>query len=134
LWVTPPELRALTPEVREDILTHVDKELFERVQPRSSISLAPGRKLRVRAAISHIETPNRWLNWSTTLLVGPVTRGGGSLEVELSDAATGELLVAATCSERGSLLSFDAYTMMGHARVAITECMKRFEQAYAAAR
>lgn len=131
-----PELRALAPELKRDILAHIDKELAQRVAARGATSLAEGKTLRVRAAISEVETPNRAVNWATTLLVGTVTRGGASLEVELSDASTGELLVAATCSERGHPLwdQFDGYTLLGHARLAVTECMKRFEQAYVAAK
>lgn len=128
-----PELKALTPDLKREILSHVDAELKQRVKVETGARPAGGGTLRVRAAIGDIETPNRALNIATTLLLGPVTRGGASLEVELVDESSGEVVVAAMCMERGHPIwdQMDAYTLLGHARLAITECMTRFEKVYA---
>lgn len=123
----------LEPALREEILRHVDSEIASHIRQAP----VPGDSrpmLNLRAAITDVEMPNRMLNMATTLLLGPLTRGGAALEVELADANTGQVLLALTCAERGHVLwdSLDAYTLLGHARIAVTECIRRFEAAYQA--
>lgn len=127
------ELRTLNPELKSTIIQHVDMEIARLIKPKGAKTIVGGRKLRVRAAITGIEMPNTTLNMITTPLVGAVTRGGASLDVELKDESTGEIMVAATCSERAHPLwdQFDSYTVLGHARIAISECFTRFEKVYA---
>ena len=69
-------------QVRE-LLDHVNSEL-RHLQTKSEAPASSGR-IRVRVAITTIETPNRAVNTLTTLLVGPVTTGGASLEFEAVD-------------------------------------------------
>ena len=68
-------------QVRE-LLDHVNSEL-RHLQTKSEAPASSGR-IRVRVAITTIETPNRAVNTLTTLLVGPVTTGGGLLPVSLT--------------------------------------------------
>lgn len=79
--------------------------------------------LRVRAAITGYERANVPLNIATTLLVFlPVTAGGAASEAEVTDAGSGERLVAlATHSNAtpflGSPLNY--FAEHGHARAAL---------------
>jgi Protein of unknown function (DUF3313) len=124
-------LRELDPELQKEILTHADKEMASRLL----IGVRSGTKtLMVRAAVTDVDTPNRAVNVATTLLLGPVTSGGASMEVEVVDGQSGVVQVAAACTERASVLRqfTGAYSVLAHAKHAISECVQRFEQAYRA--
>ena len=122
-------LRELSPELRAEVLAHIDQEITTRTKPLAG---AAASALRVRAAVTDVDTPNRVVNVLSSVVIGPVTTGGASLEVEVSDAASGRILVAATCAERGSVLKqfVGSYQVLVHAKSAISECLHRFEQAY----
>jgi Protein of unknown function (DUF3313) len=122
-------LRELDPGLQKEILIHTDKEMASRLL----IGVRSGTKtLMVRAAVTDVDTPNRAVNVATTLLLGPVTSGGASMEVEVVDGQSGVVQVAAACTERGSVLRqfTGAYSVLAHAKHAISECIQRFEQAY----
>jgi Protein of unknown function (DUF3313) len=124
-------LRELDPVLQKEILTHTDKEMASRLL----IGVRSGTKtLMVRAAVTDVDTPNRAVNVATTLLLGPVTSGGASMEVEIVDGQSGVVQIAAACTERGSVLRqfTGAYSLLAHAKHAISECIQRFEQAYRA--
>lgn len=89
----------------------------------------------MRVAITTIETPNRAVNTLTTLLVGPVTTGGASLEFEAVDEQTDRRVAAASCFEHGNALADfkGSYTLLGHAKSAITTCLERINSAWRSA-
>jgi hypothetical protein len=122
-------LRELDPELQKEVLTQTDKEMNARLRA----GVGP-RALIVRAAVTDVDTPNRALNVATSLLIGPTTSGGASLELEVVDEQSSAVLVAATCTERGSVLRqfAGAYSVLAHAKHAISECLQRFEKAYRA--
>ena len=119
-------------QVRE-LLDHVNSEL-RHLQTKSEAPSSSGR-IRVRVAITAIETPNRAVNTLTTLLVGPVTTGGASLEFEAVDEQTGRRVAAASCFEHGNALADfkGSYTLLGHAKAAITTCLERINSAWRSA-
>ena len=122
-------LRELDPGQQKEILTHADKEMASRLL----IGVPSGTKrLMVRAAVTDVDKPNRVVNVATTLLLGPVTTGGASMEVEVVDGQSGVVQIAAICTERASVLRqfTGAYSALAHAKHAISECVQRFEQAY----
>ncbi|MGK9017638.1 DUF3313 domain-containing protein [Pseudomonas aeruginosa] len=86
----------------------------------------------MRVAVTELQTPNRAVNAMTTLLVGPVTTGGASLEFEAVDLSTGRRVAAASCFERGNVIKEFAgsYTLLGHAKAAITNCIERIDSAW----
>lgn len=116
-------------QVRE-LLNHVNREL-RNLQSKSEAPASSGR-LSLRVAITAIETPNIALNVLTTFLVGPVTTGGASLEFEAIDEQVGRRVAAASCYEHGNALSNfrGSYTMLGHAKYAITTCLERINNAW----
>ncbi|HID8241889.1 TPA: DUF3313 family protein [Pseudomonas aeruginosa] len=119
-------------QVRE-LLDHVNSEL-RHLQTKSEAPASSGR-IRVRVAITTIETPNRAVNTLTTLLVGPVTTGGASLEFEAVDEQTDRRVAAASCFEHGNALADfkGSYTLLGHAKSAITTCLERINSAWRSA-
>jgi Protein of unknown function (DUF3313) len=122
-------LQKLDPELQKELLAQSDKEMNARLRPGAG---GGTRALIVRAAVTDVDTPNRALNVATSLLLGPMTSGGASLEVEVVDEQSSAVLVAATCTERGSVLRqfTGAYSVLAHAKHAISECLQRFERAY----
>ena len=119
-------------QVRE-LLDHVNSEL-RHLQTKSEAPASSGR-IRVRVASTTIETPNRAVNTLTTLLVGPVTTGGASLEFEAVDEQTDRRVAAASCFEHGNALADfkGSYTLLGHAKSAITTCLERINSAWRSA-
>lgn len=115
---------------QREVLDHVTSEL----KRQEGKSPAPGGagQVRVRVAVTELQTPNRAVNAMTTLLVGPVTTGGASLEFEAVDLRTGRRVAAASCFERGNVIKEFAgsYTLLGHAKAAITNCIERIDSAW----
>lgn len=115
---------------QREVLDHVTSEL-----KRQKAKVPPPRgtgQVRVRVAVTELQTPNRAVNAMTTLLVGPVTTGGASLEFEAVDVSTGRRVAAASCFERGNVIKEFAgsYTLLGHAKAAITNCIERIDSAW----
>jgi len=116
---------------QREVLDYVDTELHRQV---SKIPAAPGAagRVRLRVAVTELQTPNRMVNAMTLLLVGPVTTGGASLEFEAVDDSTGRRIGAATCFDHGNVLTefFASYTVLGHAKAAIATCIERIDGAW----
>jgi Protein of unknown function (DUF3313) len=62
-------LSALSPTQRQELLTHLRSEIQARVD-RYPVG-AGSAPLRIRAAITDVDSPNRAVNWTTTLLLTP---------------------------------------------------------------
>lgn len=116
---------------QREVLEHVSRELQRKESKPPALPGASG-SVRVRVAVTELQTPNRAVNALTTLMVGPVTTGGASLEFEAIDGSTGRRIAAASCFERGSVLTefAGAYTLLGHAKAAITTCIERIDSAW----
>jgi hypothetical protein len=116
---------------QREVLDYVDTELHRQV---SKIPAAPGAagRVRLRVAVTDLQTPNRIINAMTLLLVGPVTTGGASLEFEAVDESTGRRVGAATCFDHGNVLIefLASYTVLGHAKAAIATCIERIDRAW----
>lgn len=116
---------------QREVLDYVDTELHRQVSRMPAAPGAAGR-VRLRVAVTELQTPNRMVNAMTLLLVGPVTTGGASLEFEAVDDSTGRRVGAATCFDHGNVLTefFASYTVLGHAKAAITTCIERIDGAW----
>jgi len=116
---------------QREVLDHVTSEL-KRQEGKSPAPPGGAGQVRVRVAVTELQTPNRAVNAMTTLLVGPVTTGGASLEFEAVDLRTGRRVAAASCFERGNVIKEFAgsYTLLGHAKAAITNCIERIDSAW----
>lgn len=120
----------LDAEQQREVLGHVANELRHYVGA-SRAEKAAG-SVRLRVAVTDIETPNRAVNVLTTLIVGPVTTGGASLEFEAVDVQTGHRVAAATCFDRGHVVAdfTSSYKLLGHAKIAISTCIERINSAW----
>jgi hypothetical protein len=116
---------------QREVLEYVETELRRQTSKMPAATGAAGR-LRLRVAVTELQTPNRMVNAMTLLLVGPVTTGGASLEFEAVDDSTGRRVGAATCFDRGNVLTefLASYTVLGHAKAAITTCIERIDGAW----
>jgi hypothetical protein len=116
---------------QREVLEYVDTELHRQESKMPAPAGAAGR-VRLRVAVTELQTPNRMVNAMTLLLVGPVTTGGASLEFEAVDDSTGRRVGAATCYERGNVLTefLASYKLLGHAKAAITTCIERIDGAW----
>jgi hypothetical protein len=116
---------------QREVLDYVDTELHRQVSKMPAAAGAAGR-IRLRVAVTELQTPNRMVNAMTLLLVGPVTTGGASLEFEAVDDSTGRRVGAATCFDHGNVLTefMASYTVLGHAKAAITTCIERIDGAW----
>ena len=87
---------------QREVLDHVTSEL----KRQEGKSPAPGGagQVRVRVAVTELQTPNRAVNAMTTLLVGPVTTGGASLEFEAVDLRTDAGLLPPVASSAATSL------------------------------
>jgi hypothetical protein len=116
---------------QREVLDYVDTELHRQVSKIPAAAGAAGR-VRLRVAVTELQTPNRMVNAMTLLLVGPVTTGGASLEFEAVDDSTGRRVGAASCYERGNVITefMASYKLLGHAKAAITTCIERIDGAW----
>jgi hypothetical protein len=116
---------------QREVLDYVDKELHRQVSKTTAAAGAAGR-VRLRVAVTELQTPNRAVNAMTLLLVGPVTTGGASVEFEAVDDSTGRRVGAATCFDHGNVFTefFASYTVLGHAKAAIATCIERIDGAW----
>jgi hypothetical protein len=118
-------LQKVSQEGRQELVAHLGEALTG-----AATRSPPSREsIVVHSVITDLDTPTRTLNVLTTLVVGPISSGGASVEFSLKDAKTGEELAALVCAERPSMLSWDgmksAYGELSHSKLALTACVDR---------
>jgi Protein of unknown function (DUF3313) len=126
-------LSALSEAQRQELLAHLRSEIQARLD---RLPVDPGSSpLRIRSAITDVDTPNRVMNVATTLLLTPVTTGGSTLEIEVIDERSGQAVMAMVCAKKGSVASWSgftsAYSLLGHAKNALSDCIASFDAAFA---
>jgi len=104
---------------RKRVLAALDGSLRKKLGAIRPIVEAPGPKTaRVRAAVTDVISPRPVVNAITSILVGPFTNGGASVEVEVV-APDGAQIAAVDGSSAGGF--FDVigyYTRSGHPNTA----------------
>lgn len=117
-------ITGLDAEQQREILGYTSAEL--RSYFAASLATSASDRIRIRVAITELQTPNRSVNALTTLLVGPVTTGGASLEFLAEDDRTGHRVLAASCFEHGSPIAdfASSYSLLGHAKNSIRACIE----------
>jgi hypothetical protein len=82
--------------------------------------------LRIRSAITEVGKANPLINIPATVLAWPIDYGGVAVEMEITDAATGQRLCALEASRTADPLQFLAsFTWLGHARHGLDACADR---------
>ena len=115
--LTPEDQKKITAKEITELAAYTDKAVRKAFAKEWRIVTAaePGT-LRVRSAITGVDTSNPALNVATSLVICPIDNGGVSMEFEVSDAANGERLVAlAGFSNATPLEGLWAYTRLGQA-------------------
>jgi hypothetical protein len=121
-------LRDVPDDAKKVLTQHLDQRIRERVaaSPKSSGE----RSLLVRAVITDFDQPNRLLNVVSTFAVGPVSTGGATLEISVTDQLNREEVISMVCAEKANAVSWtgftNAYSALGHAKAAIDDCLGRF--------
>jgi Protein of unknown function (DUF3313) len=136
------QLRALPSEIYApsarliDLETSLQKELLQEIDLKVAAQLVDVTKLGTRTlvlriALTDVATPNRALNVVTSLLIGPLTSGGASLEMLMTDERSAEVVFAATCVENASVIRqfTGAYSVISHAKYAVGKCIQQLEKA-----
>ncbi|HGW4869704.1 TPA: DUF3313 family protein [Pseudomonas aeruginosa] len=131
LKVKPESTQGLDKTAEQEILAYITMELRRQVGTPSPEPGASGN-LQMRVALTELETPNRAVNWMTTLAMGPVTTGGASLELEVIEERTGRSVMAASCFDRGNVLTdfLSSYSQLGHAKVAVKSCIEKIDSVW----
>jgi hypothetical protein len=115
--LTAEDQKKITAQETTELAAYTDKALRKTFAKEWKIVTAaePGT-LRVRSAITGVDTSNPVLNVATSLVLCPVDNGGVSMEFEVSDAANGARLVAlAGYSNATPLEGLWAFTRFGQA-------------------
>ncbi len=93
---------------------------------RTIVTTPEAGTLRVRYAIAEVETSNVALNALTTTVLGAVDYGSLALEVEVTDAVTGERIAAMTWARGAKATNLlGAYSPTGNARALAPDFAKR---------
>lgn len=123
----------VSPEERAVLAAHLQQELQRQVQSLPANPL--GRTVRLRAAITRVETVSPGLNTvATLLLIGPVDRGGAAVEIEAIDAETGRQLAALATGYYTPLSEFKArFDRLRPAELALDKAAQDFAQLLRAA-
>ncbi|MDI6761124.1 MAG: DUF3313 domain-containing protein [Candidatus Brocadiaceae bacterium] len=122
----PEELQKLADYFRNEAITAL-KDAYPVVdKPAPDV-------MRIRAAITDLDSANPWLNLAATVaIMTPVEMGGAAMEAEFMDSMTGERLAAVVDRKGGSPLSLGgfmgSYGQWDHAKGAFKEWIKMLKE------
>ena len=109
--------------IRSALATSLRTELG---RDRTIVTTPASGTLRVRYAIAEVETSNVALNALTTTVLGAVDYGSLALEVEVTDAVTGERMAAMTWARGAKATNvLGAYSPTGNARALAPDFARR---------
>jgi hypothetical protein len=119
--LTPDDQNKISAKEIADLAAYSDKAMAKAFAKEWKIvTVAEPGTLRIRSAITGVDTSNPALNVVTSLVICPVDNGGASVEYEIRDATSGEQLVAlAGFTNATPLEGLWAYTRFGQAHYAI---------------
>lgn len=115
--LTAEDQNKVTPQEMTDLAAYSDGALRKAFAKEWKIVTAPEPgTLRVRSAITGVDTSDPVLNVLTSLVICPVDNGGVSMEFEVLDASSGEKLLAlAGYTNCTPLEGFWAFSRFGQA-------------------
>lgn len=114
----PAKLNELAAYFRNQVIAELEASQY-------AVVGAPGAgTIRVRAALTDVEPANPLLNIHPAMIVSGVGLGGASMEAELLDSQTGEVVAAVVDTQKGSR-GFDGLTKYGNAEDVIDRWAKR---------
>lgn len=106
------------PEEIESLKRDFKNAVVEKLVPESVVTTPGSDVLRIRAAITDIDTSNPVLNLVTTAVAFvPMDMGGASIEVEFLDSVSGERLAAMADRKTGTPIQLiSGFKRFGHTR------------------
>lgn len=130
--IDPPTVRTakLADAGRVNLTQTLSKALNDEFgRDRTIVTTASARTLRVRAAITAVDSVNVPLNVVSSIgFVSAVDNGGAAAEAEIVDAETGETLVELSFARNAgageTFFGARSYTELGHARGALERFAK----------
>ena len=117
--LSPPQSEAIRNALAASLRTELGRD-------RTIVTTAEPGTLRVRYAIAEVETSNVALNALTTTVLGAVDYGSLAMEVEVTDAVTGERVAAMTWARGAKATNvLGACSSTGNARALAPDFAKR---------
>ena len=133
--VSNERLANLTPDLKKELADYLVGEFemqFAPLRRTNENNNVQGKmkEISIRSSITDFDSPNRLVNVAATVLLGPVTTGGATIEVEAIDVMQNERMLAMVCAEKANVLGWSgfvsSYSVLGHAKDAISDCVSRF--------
>lgn len=114
-------------EQRDSVLAALENALKEELGKLKPVKDRGGeRPLVVRAAVTDAARSNPAVNVATSLLLGPVTNGGATIEIEAVDP-DGRQFAAMVFADTGGILDvFHAYSESGHSKAVTQRAAREF--------
>lgn len=114
---------------RDSVLTALEEALKDELGKLKPINDRHAqRPLVVRAAVTDAARSNPAVNVATSLLIGPVTNGGATIELE-AIGPDGNRVAAMVFADTGGVLDLlDAYSEAGHARQVTRRAAAEFRE------
>lgn len=128
------EGNALSPDQLKELTDHFRNEAIAALSEKFTVVDEPGPGvLRIRTAITSVETTTPILNIHPAMKLIGLGLGGAAMEAEAVDSVTGERIVAIVDSQEGNRMSFaEGLQTLGHAKQVmsywVARAMKNLEQ------
>ena len=117
--LSPDELKELTDHFRSEAITALSEKYKVVNEPGSGV-------LRIRVAITSIETTTPILNIHPAMKLTGLGLGGASMEAEAIDSVSGERIVAIVDSQQGNRMSIaEGLQTLGHAKQVMSYWVER---------
>jgi hypothetical protein len=117
----------ITDDERNALTSLLAASLAEKLKEYPSASRPGIGVLRLRSAITDIKASSPEANvLLSVLLIGPLDKGGVSVEIEATSGNSDERVAAMTVSEMGKTISTGGFSKLGHAKDALNHIALQF--------
>ncbi len=118
---------ALSPDELKELTDHFRNEAIAALSEKFKVVSEPGPGvLRIRTAITSVETTTPILNIHPAMKLTGLGLGGASMEAEAIDSVSGERIVAIVDSQQGNRMSIaEGLQTLGHAKQVMSYWVER---------
>ncbi len=118
---------ALSPDELKELTDHFRNEAIAALSEKYSVVDEPGPGvLRIRVAITSVETTVPILNIHPAMKLSGLGLGGAAMEAEAVDSVSGERIVAIVDSQQGNRMSIaEGLQTLGHAKQVMSYWVER---------
>lgn len=118
---------ALSPDELKELTDHFRTEAIAALSEKYTVVDEPGPGvLRIRAAITSVETTVPIMNIHPAMKLSGLGLGGASMEAEAIDSVSGERIVAIVDSQQGNRMSItEGLQTLGHAKQVMSYWVER---------